>query len=43
MPKFKSIVQWLEENVRKPLEGSWIDTWVAKPIKHKYNAVVRKD
>lgn len=43
MPKFESIVKWLEENVRKPIEGTWVDTWVAKPVKQKYKAIVRKD
>lgn len=43
MPKFISIVTWLEENIRKPLEGTAFDVWVARPIKEKYKGVIRKD
>lgn len=30
------VVRWLEENVRKPIEGSWFDIWIAKPAKEYY-------
>lgn len=30
------VVRWLETNVRKPIEGSWLDTWVAIPAKQYY-------
>ena len=31
-----AVVRWLETNVRKPIEGSWLDTWVATPAKQYY-------
>lgn len=43
MPKFISIVEWLEENVRKPIDGTVIDIWITRPIKEKYKEVTRKD
>ena len=30
------VVRWLETNVRKPIEGYWLDTWVASPAKQYY-------
>jgi hypothetical protein len=30
------ILVWLENNVRKPLEGTAFDKWVAKPAKQYY-------
>ena len=43
MPKFMSIAEWLEENVRKPIDGTVIDIWITRPIKEKYKEIVRKD
>ena len=31
-----SVLVWLENNVRKPLEGTWFDRWVATPAKEFY-------
>ena len=31
-----SILVWLEVNVRKPLEGTTFDVYVAKPLKDVY-------
>jgi hypothetical protein len=30
------IFQWLETNVRKPLEGTAFDKWIATPAKEYY-------
>ena len=43
MPKFNSVVQWLEDNVRKPMEGTIFDIWVARPVKEKYKEITRRD
>lgn len=42
-PYVEPIVIWLEVNVRKPLEGSWFDTWIATPAKTYYIAAKRRD
>ena len=34
---------YLENNIRKPLEGSWFDIWIAKPMKEYYITAKRKD
>ena len=31
-----SILVWLEDNVRKPLEGTSFDVYIAKPLKDAY-------
>ena len=31
-----SILVWLEVNVRKPLEGTVVDVYIAKPLKDAY-------
>ena len=32
----RGILVWLEKNVRKPLEGSYFDQYVASPAKKVY-------
>jgi hypothetical protein len=34
---------YLERYVRKPLEGSWFDVWIATPMKEYYIMAKRKD
>ncbi len=34
---------FLENNVRKPLENSWFDKWIASPLKEYYIATKRRD
>ena len=36
-----NICQWLERNVRKPLEGTAFDKWIATPAKEYYIAAKR--
>lgn len=43
MPKFTSVFTWLEENVRKPIDGTIFDVWIARPIKKKYKEITRED
>lgn len=43
MPKFDTIVTWLEEYIRKPIDGTVLDIWVARPLKDKYKEITRKD
>jgi len=31
-----SVLRWLEVRVRKPLEGTWFDRWIATPAKEFY-------
>lgn len=42
-PWAEPIVIWLEKNVRKPLEGSLFDKWIASPAKEFYIASKRRD
>ena len=35
------ILVWLENNVRKPLDGTVFDKWIAKPAKEYYIATKR--
>jgi len=39
----KDVTCWLETYIRKPLEGTWFDVWVATPAKNYYLLVKRKD
>lgn len=34
---------FLENNVRKPLEKTWFDNWIASPLKEYYIAAKRRD
>jgi len=34
---------FLENNVRKPLENTWFDIWIAKPLKEYYISAKRRD
>ena len=34
---------FLENNVRKPLENTWFDVWVASPLKEYYITAKRRD
>ena len=34
---------FLENNVRKPLENTWFDKWIASPLKQYYIAAKRRD
>lgn len=34
---------FLENNIRKPLEGTWFDNWIAKPMKDYYISAKRRD
>lgn len=34
---------FLENNVRKPLEHTWFDIWIASPVKQFYIAAKRRD
>lgn len=34
---------FLENNVRKPLENTWFDNWLASPLKEYYIAAKRRD
>ena len=36
MFKLHSVLVWLENNVRKPIEGSTFDVYVTKPLKDMY-------
>lgn len=36
-----AVLSWLEQHVRKPLEGSVFDKWVATPAKQYYMAAKR--
>jgi hypothetical protein len=31
-----TVLRWLEISVRKPLEGTWFDRWIATPAKEFY-------
>ena len=31
-----TVLRWLEVKVRKPLEGTWFDRWIATPAKDFY-------
>jgi hypothetical protein len=39
----QAIVEWLETTIRKPLEGTLFDTWVAAPAKEYYITAKRRD
>jgi hypothetical protein len=44
IPNFtQPVVEWLEKNVRKPLEGTLFDTWIATPAKEYYITAKRRD
>ena len=34
---------FLEEHVRKPLENTWFDHWIASPLKEYYIMAKRRD
>jgi hypothetical protein len=34
---------FLENNVRKPLENTWFDVWIASPLKEYYITAKRRD
>ena len=34
---------FLEEHVRKPLENTWFDHWIASPLKEYYIVAKRRD
>ena len=42
-PWVEPVVIWLEKNIRKPLEGSFFDKWIASPTKELYIASKRRD
>ena len=35
-PAIHGVLVWLENNVRKPLDGTAFDKWIAKPAKEYY-------
>ena len=37
------VLIFLEVNVRKPLENTWFDKWIASPLKQYYIAAKRRD
>jgi len=37
------ILSWLETNVRKPLEGSYFDKYIASPAKKIYCDTVKQN
>ena len=37
------VLVWLECNVRKPVEGSWFDLYLALPAKKTYCALRRQN
>ena len=37
------VLQFLESRIRKPLEGTWFDQWIATPAKQYYIAMKRRD
>lgn len=44
IPSFTTpIVEWLETNIRGPLEGTLFDTWIATPAKEYYITAKRRD
>lgn len=47
LPISTSIIEptlvFLENNIRKPLENTWFDHWIASPLKTYYIAVKRRD
>lgn len=38
-----TVLRWLEVKVRKPLEGTWFDRWIATPAKEFYIGAKRLD
>ena len=34
--RIQPILVWLETNVRRPLDGSYLDTWLMTPAKLKW-------
>ncbi len=38
-----TVLQWLETHVRKPLEGTAFDRWIASPAKEYYIATKRHE
>ena len=40
---FHAMLVWLEENVRKPLEGTKFDVYIAKPLKDVYCKIKKQD
>ena len=38
-----SVLVWLEKNVRKKIEGTLVDKWIATPAKEYYKAARRLD
>lgn len=39
---FEKVARWLETHVRRPLEGTWFDVWVATPAKEYYIQAKRR-
>ena len=37
------VLQFMESRIRKPLEGTWFDRWIATPAKNYYINVKRRD
>lgn len=37
------VLKFMESHIRKPLEGTWFDQWIATPTKKYYIAVKRRD
>lgn len=42
-PIIEPTLIFLENNVRKPLENTWFDVWIATPLKEYYIAAKRRD
>ena len=42
-PWIDPVVIWLEKYIRKPLEGTLFDNWIASPAKELYIASKRRD
>ena len=42
-PIIEPALIFLENNVRKPLEDTWFDVWIASPLKEYYIAAKRRD
>ena len=37
------VLQFMDSHIRKPLEGTWFDLWIATPAKNYYIASKRRE
>ena len=43
LPPLEPLLKFMERYIRKPLEGTLFDTWIATPAKNYYIACKRMD